>query len=966
MQSIRYPQPYLVLPSQLHPSHHPHHPSPVQDSRTQLFINNLPFRVRWQDLKDLFRKAGTVLRADVSLTPDNRSKGFGTVLFANRNDAFKAIEIYNGFSWQTRILDVKLDQQDPTGAFGMAAAASTSQVPSSQQKNYHQHQQYQQQQQQQHHHHHPMATVSHHNSNNNNHLTQPQNSLQLPPPAGNPINLHAQNWNGPSGGNSNTTSAGDPHQSSSLAHHPHHSLSPAQLPSIIPVSASNHFPAGQHSNSDQSLNQSINKPVHSYQKHQHSQSLIPFSDPSPNMSKSVFNPLLRTSTHRPSRSVQLSNPHPSSLPGSSSTASSSQTHPSRPLDVHQPAFKPSGNSLNQALSSLHISTVQAIPALPSVTISTAPPDSSSSVSSAPVDTSSPVSSPSGSVSQPQSGGAHSKSSSHIGSNPPHGGPHIHHPQLPPFHHYGPPHSYPPHHISSTTFNHAPYSSIHGQNACSASRLLFVGNLPFNLQWQDLKDLFRQAGNILRADVATTAEGRSRGFGTVLFATAEDAMKALEMYDGYELKGRPLKVRFDQLNHMSSSGNAAPGSWPDFPTITPPNFHPIHQGPHQSSHPLIQEPIPTTNETEEHPMYSSTTSGEETREEARSDLWAPEPVRPSLRTVPTIVPPALSPIASRRSSFFKSNNGTSEYSSSDGGQGASVRSSSGPEPIGHPASQPRPQTIPMPPPYAPGLVSPALPKTIQMTPSMPAFSFQPFMPATPPLLPNFFSPGIGPPPTPPYGRDGHTPPPAQAKPVHSPLGYNPMFPNESDAEEAPTSELDGQTRRLEDEEEGDDEQGMEPKRMNSNVDWGYQQSASVAGNRRTSLFVGRANKAVQGPASQNRLAPRGGFAGRRLLGVGEEADEEGMGAECASRRASFDVASLFNSQHPSPPAKLAKQRPSDIIISAPDNDSSTKPVDPSSLVSLPALPPPPPSDQNTIDRVDLVGLGFVDSIWTDKQ
>ncbi|KAF8178273.1 hypothetical protein BJ912DRAFT_668300 [Pholiota molesta] len=42
---------------------------PLRDTRTQLFVGNLPYRVRWQDLKDLFRKAGTVLRADVSLGP---------------------------------------------------------------------------------------------------------------------------------------------------------------------------------------------------------------------------------------------------------------------------------------------------------------------------------------------------------------------------------------------------------------------------------------------------------------------------------------------------------------------------------------------------------------------------------------------------------------------------------------------------------------------------------------------------------------------------------------------------------------------------------------------------------------------------------------------------------------------------------------------------------------------------------
>lgn len=53
--------------------------------------DQLPYRVRWQDLKDLFRKAGTVLRADVSLGPDNRSRGYGSVLMGSREDAARAI-----------------------------------------------------------------------------------------------------------------------------------------------------------------------------------------------------------------------------------------------------------------------------------------------------------------------------------------------------------------------------------------------------------------------------------------------------------------------------------------------------------------------------------------------------------------------------------------------------------------------------------------------------------------------------------------------------------------------------------------------------------------------------------------------------------------------------------------------------------------------------------------------------------
>ncbi|PPR06810.1 hypothetical protein CVT26_003836 [Gymnopilus dilepis] len=88
-------------------------PRSLRDTRTQLFVGNLPYRVRWQDLKDLFRKAGTVLRADVSLGPDNRSRGYGTVLFATAEDAGRAVDMFNGYSWQTRILEVRLDRLLP-------------------------------------------------------------------------------------------------------------------------------------------------------------------------------------------------------------------------------------------------------------------------------------------------------------------------------------------------------------------------------------------------------------------------------------------------------------------------------------------------------------------------------------------------------------------------------------------------------------------------------------------------------------------------------------------------------------------------------------------------------------------------------------------------------------------------------------------------------------------------------------
>lgn len=91
----------------------------------------------------------------------------------------------------------------------------------------------------------------------------------------------------------------------------------------------------------------------------------------------------------------------------------------------------------------------------------------------------------------------------------------------------------------------------------ANRHLFVGNIPFNCQWQDLKDLFRAAGQILRADVSLGPDGRSRGFGTVLFATQEDARNAVNMFNGYEFQGRVLKVHFDKFT--VGGGNGQPGA-----------------------------------------------------------------------------------------------------------------------------------------------------------------------------------------------------------------------------------------------------------------------------------------------------------------------------------------------------------------------------------------------------------------------
>ena len=72
--------------------------------------------------------------------------------------------------------------------------------------------------------------------------------------------------------------------------------------------------------------------------------------------------------------------------------------------------------------------------------------------------------------------------------------------------------------------------------------LYVGNLSFQTTSEDLKEHFAQAGNVESASVVEDRmTGRSRGFGFVEMATAEEAAAAIEQFNGKEFSGRNLTV-----------------------------------------------------------------------------------------------------------------------------------------------------------------------------------------------------------------------------------------------------------------------------------------------------------------------------------------------------------------------------------------------------------------------------------------
>ncbi|KFA61349.1 hypothetical protein S40285_05861 [Stachybotrys chlorohalonatus IBT 40285] len=95
------------------------------------------------------------------------------------------------------------------------------------------------------------------------------------------------------------------------------------------------------------------------------------------------------------------------------------------------------------------------------------------------------------------------------------------------------------------------------------RQLYVANLPFNIGWQDLKDLFRQAariGGVIRADVHLGPDGRPKGSGIVVFENPEDARTAIQQFNGYDWQGRQLEVREDRY---AGAGGGGGGNVPGF-------------------------------------------------------------------------------------------------------------------------------------------------------------------------------------------------------------------------------------------------------------------------------------------------------------------------------------------------------------------------------------------------------------------
>jgi len=89
--------------------------------------------------------------------------------------------------------------------------------------------------------------------------------------------------------------------------------------------------------------------------------------------------------------------------------------------------------------------------------------------------------------------------------------------------------------------------------------VFVGNLDFNTTKTEVQNLFAEIGEIRDVYLPMDRQsGRPRGFAFVEFASDEDAAKAIEKFNGYQLSGRALRVNAAEDRPRTGGGGGRPG------------------------------------------------------------------------------------------------------------------------------------------------------------------------------------------------------------------------------------------------------------------------------------------------------------------------------------------------------------------------------------------------------------------------
>jgi len=92
-----------------------------------------------------------------------------------------------------------------------------------------------------------------------------------------------------------------------------------------------------------------------------------------------------------------------------------------------------------------------------------------------------------------------------------------------------------------------------------SNRLYVGNLPFHVTEDLLKQQVAQSGEVRAVDlILDRVSGRPRGFAFVEMATADAMQKAISDLDGRDFEGRTLSVKVAEDRRPSGGPRGSSG------------------------------------------------------------------------------------------------------------------------------------------------------------------------------------------------------------------------------------------------------------------------------------------------------------------------------------------------------------------------------------------------------------------------
>ncbi|KAK6351844.1 hypothetical protein TWF718_004989 [Orbilia javanica] len=93
----------------------------------------------------------------------------------------------------------------------------------------------------------------------------------------------------------------------------------------------------------------------------------------------------------------------------------------------------------------------------------------------------------------------------------------------------------------------------GNREHQRSSKIRVENLHYDLGEADLRDVFSRVGDIRRIDIIYDKAGRSEGIANIIYATSDEAMLAVDQFDGANAKGQPIRVKLASQHERGPGG-----------------------------------------------------------------------------------------------------------------------------------------------------------------------------------------------------------------------------------------------------------------------------------------------------------------------------------------------------------------------------------------------------------------------------